>query len=68
MKRHPKSPSYHLAMMRWCALGLALDGVAEAWMREPVWAIGSGVVAFVGFVWARVLAARTVRERYVKED
>ena len=59
MKRHPKSPSSHLAMMRWCALGLALDGVAEAWMREPGWALGSGLAALAGLAWAKVQAKRT---------
>lgn len=62
MQPNQKSPSYHLTMMRWYALGLALIGVAEAWMQEPIWALGSAVVAALGLIWARVLAARTVKE------
>jgi hypothetical protein len=48
--------------MYWSAAGLAADALFEARLHEPVWAVGSAIVAAFGFVWARVLAARTPKE------
>ena len=51
-----------LTIMYWSAGGLAADALVEAWLHEPVWAIGAAIAAALGLIWARVLAARTPKE------
>ena len=59
MKQNQKDS---LTIMYWGIAGLAADALFEARLHEPVWAVGSAIVAAFGFVWARVLAARTPKE------